>query len=219
MTIKAFVFDAYGTLFDVHSVIDTCNNYFPQKGECISQTWRKKQLEYAFLRQIMGKYDTFFNATKDALHYAVTLHGGNLNKETETALIQSYLQLTPYSEVTDVLAKLEGKSRVIFSNGSHDMLDPLVQYSSLGNLLDQVVSVDDIKQYKPTPASYNYLLGLLGIKREEVLFMSSNGWDIAGAKNFGFHTAWINRHYLPTEQLQLPPDKVYDDLRGILEWI
>lgn len=98
------------------------------------------------------------------------------------------------------------------------MLDPLMEQSGLAERFDHIISVDDIKQYKPTPASYMHALNTLGLKREEVLFMSSNGWDITGAKSFGFRTAWINRAGLPVEELNLDPDSIYDDLNGLLEW-
>ncbi|RLQ96757.1 haloacid dehalogenase type II [Falsibacillus albus] len=217
-TIKAFIFDAYGTLFDVHSVVEKCNEFFPGKGEAISQTWRRKQLEYSFLRQLMGNYETFMTITKSALKYACAEQGAEWSEQTEQALMKEYLKLTHYPEIEDVLSRLKDRKLAIFSNGSHDMLDPLVEQSGLGPLLDEVISIDDVKQYKPTTASYMHAIKKLNVKRDEVLLMSSNGWDISGAKNFGFHTAWINRNGLPVEELNLVPDSIYSDLNGILEW-
>ncbi|WP_430788953.1 haloacid dehalogenase type II [Virgibacillus flavescens] len=217
-TIKAFVFDAYGTLFDVHSVVKKCNEFFPGKGDSISQTWRKKQLEYANLREIMGNYETFFSITKDALTYAVTSHGEKLNSTTKDALVNAYLELSVYEEAKDVLEKLENKQLAVFSNGSHDMLDPLIDGSPLRNSFNKIISADEIKSFKPSPTSYEYAAKILNVTPKEVLFMSSNGWDISGAKNFGFHTAWINRNGLPVESLNLEPDRNYSDLTGILEW-
>lgn len=216
--IKAFVFDVYGTLFDVHSVIERCNHFFPGKGGEISQTWRKKQLEYANLREIMGNYESFLSITKDALRYAVANHEEKLDAATEEALIQAYFQLSVYEEVEDVLRKLGNKQLAVFSNGSHDMLDPLIEKSKLQNVFDHVISADEIKSFKPAPRSYDYATKKINVKPDEILFMSSNGWDISGAKNFGFHTAWINRQSSPIEELNLDPDKVYKDLTGILEW-
>lgn len=215
-TIKAYIFDAYGTLFDVHSVIEKCNQFFPGKGDQISQTWRKKQLEYANLREIMGNYETFFTITKDSLRYAVASHGEELHATAEDELIQAYFQLSAYEEVEGVLRKLTNKQLVVFSNGSHDMLDPLIENSNLS--FDYVISADEVKNFKPSPKAYEYAMKKLGVKPEEVLFMSSNGWDISGAKNFGFHTAWINRQDLPIEELNLAPDKIYKNLTGILDW-
>ncbi|UXH43029.1 haloacid dehalogenase type II [Rossellomorea vietnamensis] len=217
LTIKAFVFDAYGTLFDVHSVIEKCNELFPDKGEEISQVWRQKQLEYSFLRQLMGTYTTFFSITRDALHYACVQVGVDLTDEKEKVLLDAYLELTHYEEVESVLGELTSHQTAIFSNGSLDMLSPLVEQSSFGSLLDEVLTVDEVKQFKPTPMAYQLVLKKLGVKREEVLFMSSNPWDIAGAANFGFHTAWINRQDKVMDELGVKPDFVYRDLNGILE--
>ncbi|WP_374055292.1 haloacid dehalogenase type II [Rossellomorea sp. FM04394] len=216
-TIKAFVFDAYGTLFDVHSVIEKCNELFPDKGEEISQVWRQKQLEYSFLRQLMGTYTTFFSITKDALHYACKQVGVGLSEKKEKELLSAYLKLNHYEEVKGVLEKLNPYQKAIFSNGSLDMLSPLVEHSSFGHLVDDVLTVDEVKQFKPTPMSYQLVLEKLGVRREEVLFMSSNPWDIAGATNFGFYTAWINRQDKVMDELGVRPHYEYKDLNGILE--
>lgn len=216
--IKAFVFDVYGTLFDVHSVKEKCDELFPGKGEKISQVWRMKQIEYSNLRQLMGNYETFLTITKDALKYAIHDSNEKWLEEKESKLISAYLELTHYPEVESVLSQLKDKTLAVFSNGSHDMLDPLINLSGLSPLFNHVISIDEVKQYKPTSASYNHALKTLGVKKEEVLFMSSNGRDIFGAKNFRFQTAWINRNQLPVEELNLVPDSIYSDLRGILEW-
>ncbi|EZW47238.1 MULTISPECIES: haloacid dehalogenase type II [Staphylococcus] len=215
---KAFVFDVYGTLFDVYSVADKCNQYFPEKGEQICKTWREKQLEYANLRQIMGNYKNFYSITKDALHFAVRKYGEEINEKAENELLKEYLYLTPYSEVKEVLNQLKNKKLAVFSNGSHDMLDPLIEKSELSGEFDQIISADEVKHFKPTIESYHYVSQILEVKPEEVLFMSSNGWDISGAKNYGFQTAWINRQNLPIEELNLEPNIIYQDLSGILEW-
>lgn len=217
-SIKAFIFDVYGTLFDAHSVIETCNQYFPEKGTRISKTWREKQLEYSYLRQLMGNYKTFYTITREALHYAVKLHEEQLEKASENALLHAYLHLSPYPEVKHVLGQLQARKCAVFSNGSHDMLDPLIEQSELADLFDRIISVDEVKHFKPTVASYDHAAKTLDVKPEEVLFMSSNGWDISGAKNYGFQTAWINRQNLPIEELNLEPDQTYKDLSGILEW-
>lgn len=217
-SIKALVFDVYGTLFDVYSVKEKCNELFHGKGEEISILWRQKQLEYSFLRQLMGQYEPFINITKDSLKYAVNKLNLEYNEEKENALLEAYKNLSYYPEVETVLNQMKPKKLAVFSNGSRDMLEPLIQNSGLSPLFDEIISVDDIKQYKPTPASYSYGLKILGLQREEVLFMSSNGWDISGAKNFGFKTAWINRNNLPVEELNLKPHAIYSDLNGILEW-
>lgn len=216
--IKAFVFDVYGTLFDVHSVIEKCEEFFPEKGEDISITWRTKQLQYANLRQIMGNYQPFSTVTKDALHFAVKKHGKELDEETENTLLKEYERLRIYPEVKEVLEQLSDRKLAVYSNGSHDMLDPLINDSEISNLIDEILSADEVKQYKPAPAAYEHAVKVLDVKPEEVLFMSSNGWDISGAKNFGFQAARIDRKNLPEEELNLLPNNTYNDLTGILEW-
>ncbi|TDL30932.1 haloacid dehalogenase type II [Jeotgalibacillus sp. S-D1] len=217
--IKAFVFDAYGTLFDVHSVTKACDKWFPGKGKAISLSWRKKQLEYFFLRQLMGRYKPFDQITLSSLIYAVKEQGESLTPEQEQELLDAYKKLTAFHETEEVLKALHEKQTLVFSNGTPDMLNPLIDNAGFSPLFDGIVSVDEIKQYKPTPASYHLVLEKTGLKREEILFMSSNGWDITGAKSFGFHTAWINRNGLPAEELGFAPDKIYTDLNGILEWL
>ncbi|UOQ46791.1 haloacid dehalogenase type II [Gracilibacillus caseinilyticus] len=217
-TIKALVFDVYGTLFDVYSVETKCDEIFGQKGKEVSILWRRKQLEYSFLRQLMGQYQPFKQVTEDALIYALQYYNLDYDDSQLQELMDAYTTLKYYPEVTNVLEKMKDKQLAVFSNGSRDMLEPLIEKSGLLNYFDAIISVDDIKQYKPTPASYTHVLNVLGVERKEVLFMSSNGWDISGAKNFGFQTAWINRGQAPTEVLNLVPHGEYDDLRGILEW-
>ncbi|MFB1082745.1 haloacid dehalogenase type II [Jeotgalibacillus sp. JSM ZJ347] len=216
--IKAYIFDAYGTLFDVHSVMKELEELFPEKGESISQTWRKKQVEYFFLRQVMGRYKPFDQVTRDSLVYAVKENDQTIDEQQVAHMLESYRQLKHYDEVEEVLKQLQGKELIVFSNGSENMLHPLMEFSGLKPLFTEAISADEVKQYKPSPAAYVYALEKAGVKREEVLFMSSNGWDISGAKSFGFHTAWINRSGLPVEELQLEPDAVYQDLSGILKW-
>lgn len=218
MTIQALVFDVYGTLFDVHSVKEQAEELYPEHGEAISKRWREKQLEYSFLRQLNGQYVPFSQVTQDALRYTLLELKLHVTEEQITTLMETYLTLDVYPEVSSVLETMAHKRLVVFSNGSHDMLDPLIEQSGLADRFEHLVSVDDIKQYKPAPASYMHALNTLGLKREEILFMSSNGWDITGAKSFGFKTAWINRNGLPVEELNLDPDRIYDDLAGITEW-
>lgn len=216
LPIKAFVFDVYGTLFDVHSVQQKAEQFYPQKGKEISTLWRQKQVEYSFLRQMMGRYDTFWNITRDALHYALNYYELEITAEKIEGLMNAYLLLSPYPEVKEVLSKVNAKRLAVFSNGSYDMLNPLIQNSGFAHLFSEIISVDDRRQYKPTPASYNYVLDILQLDRNEILFMSSNGWDISGARSFGFQTAWINRNHLPVENLNENPHHIYPDLRGIL---
>jgi 2-haloacid dehalogenase len=139
--IKAFVFDVYGTLFDVHSVKKKGDELFAGKGEELSKVWRQKQLEYSFLRQIMGNYESFLTITRDSLRYALHSLELKYSKEHEDALIEEYTKLSHYPETEKVLSQLKHKKLAIFSNGSHDMLDPLIDQSGLSLLFDKVISV------------------------------------------------------------------------------
>ncbi|MFP7478544.1 haloacid dehalogenase type II [Terribacillus saccharophilus] len=215
--IKAIVFDVYGTLFDVESIQKACEQHFPGKGEAVSSLWRSKQLEYAFLRQLMGQYEPFNIVTKDALSYALEIHECSYSDEVVQDLMDAYNQLLPYEETEEILRHFQDKKLAVFSNGPDEMLDPLLRNAGFRDYFDAVVSVDEIKQYKPTTASYAYLLKQLHVRRGEVLFLSSNGWDIAGAANFGFHTAWINRKGAPADRLGHKPNMEYNDLNGLIE--
>ncbi len=219
MAIKLIAFDAYGTLFDVHSVNDTIEKLYGEKGKDFSETWRTKQLDYAFLRQVMGRYDQFWNITKEALHYAAEAIAVEVSDEEETQLLEAYLNLRPYEEVQDVLNSLGAYQRVIFSNGDDQMLQPLVKNTGIIDSLDGAESVDPIKQFKPAPAAYQYLMEKYAVKREEVLFLSSNPWDIAGAKSFGFQTMWVNRDGKAFDHLGVVPDKMVTDLHGLSKFL
>ncbi len=217
-SIKAFVFDVYGTLFDVAAIKKECEDLYPGYGEKISQSWRSKQVEYFMLRQLMGNYETLHTITQQALKYVLKENDLQSSEENEQILMDAYLHLPLYEEVEGVLAQLKDKNLTVFSNGSHDMLDPLIENAGLTNVFEHILSIDEVKEFKPAPASYQYALDKLGLASSEVLFMSSNGWDISGAKNFGFQTAWINRKNLPVEELDLEPDYIFDDLKGLLKW-
>ncbi|OZS78214.1 haloacid dehalogenase, type II [Tetzosporium hominis] len=216
--IKAFVFDVYGTLFDVTAIKDECEKLYPGYGETISQTWRSKQVEYFMLRQLMGNYATLYSITHDALKYALNDSDLKASEQNDRQLLEAYLHLPLYPEVEKVLIELKNQKLVVFSNGSHDMLDPLIENAGLADSFAEVLSIDEIKQFKPAPASYQYAMEKLNLEKGEVLFMSSNGWDISGAKNFGFQTAWINRKNSPIEELDLNPDYIFQDLNGLLKW-
>ena len=166
----------------------------------------------------MGQYEPFSRITADALDYTLTKLELPYDEEKVKTLLEAYRNLEAHPEAAEILAQMRDKKIAVFSNGSRDMLEPLIKNSVLSELIDDIISVDDIKQYKPTPASYNYALKVLGVERHEVLFMSSNEWDIAGAKSFGFKTAWINRDGMPLDKLGMEPDSIYPDLTGILEW-
>jgi len=205
---QTVVFDVYGTLFDVQSVQDQCESVFPNKGSEISQVWRQKQLQYMFLHELMGHDVQFDDITERALVYAVNSVGEDLTQESRRQLMAAYQQLTLYEETKSVLNYLreKGYQLAVFSNGTDNMLHGLLNGSGIHDDLDAVLSVDLAGHFKPTISSYQIVTNQLNVSNEEVLFVSSNGWDIAGAKNAGFQTAWINRSDGPEEVLGLSPD-------------
>lgn len=189
----AFVFDAYGTLYDVQSVAAEVEAAFPGRGDVITQIWRLKQLEYTWLRSMMRRYVDFWKVTKNSLEYTLAVLGLEAEAATVERLAASYNRLTPYPEAEAALQALAGHKRAIFSNGSPAMLAALVGHSGLGAHLEAVLSVDAASAFKPDPSTYALVCPALGVKPEEVVFVSSNGFDIAGAKAFGFRVARIER--------------------------
>lgn len=200
MTIEAVVFDAYGTLFDVQSVAAATEAAFPGHGTVITQLWRLKQLEYTWLRSLMGQYADFWTVTQDSLAYTVGTLGLSATPERLAELSAAYDALALYPEAREALEALSPLRLAIFSNGSPAMLARLVAQSGIGPLLETVISVDEIRAYKPDPRGYAHVEARLGLSREQILFVSSNGFDIAGAKAHGFRVARIAR--LPDETLR-----------------
>jgi 2-haloacid dehalogenase len=193
MTVKAVVFDAYGTLYDVQSVAAETERSFPGYGELITQIWRIKQLEYTWLRSLMGRYQDFDAVTRQSLAYTLQVLGLQSNAETFTHVMQQYLHLAPYPDALPVLQSLRGYKRAILSNGSPQMLDALVRNSGLGEYLQATLSIDDRQTYKPSATVYGLIEERLGVPMDEVLFVSSNSWDASGAKSAGLKVAWIER--------------------------
>jgi 2-haloacid dehalogenase len=203
MTVEAVVFDAYGTLYDVHSVVRRCEACFPGKGAALSQLWRAKQLEYTWQRSLMQRYAPFSSVTRDALRYSCAALGVALG-DHERSLMDEYLRLAPFAEVPAALERLPLK-RAILSNGSPDMLEPLVRNSGLG--FDAVLSVHELGIYKPAPQVYELAVRRLGVAKERIAFISSNCWDALGAKSYGFSVYWINRAGAPVDGLGFTPDR------------
>jgi 2-haloacid dehalogenase len=208
--LRALVFDAYGTLFDVHSVARRCESFWPGKGALLSQAWRAKQLEYAWLRSLMRRYRPFSEVTRDALAWACDSLDLPLDEHKTKALMAEYLALSPYPDVRESLEKIKPGKRAILSNGSPDMLEPLVQHSGLK--FDAVLSVDEVKIFKPAPEVYELAVRRLAVRKEEIGFVSSNCWDALGAKSFGFTVFWINRFDVPSDRLGFSPDKTLKTL-------
>ena len=197
--IKALVFDAYGTLFDVHSVITLCDELFPGQGTQLSQTWRAKQLEYTWLKSLMGRYENFEKVTEAALKFACKALKLDCPPQLRKRLMQAYLYLNTFPEVMEALAALSGCKLAILSNGSPKMLKAVVKNNGLAKIFDAVISVDEVKIFKPDPKVYALAPKRLKVKKSKIGFVSSNFWDICGAASFGFRTFWINRAGNPTD--------------------
>ncbi|MDA8741340.1 haloacid dehalogenase type II [Amylibacter sp.] len=215
------IFDAYGTLFDVTSATRIVANEeeyssFPNHSVKVSNSWRIKQLEYSWLRNIMHEYIDFWQITKDALDFALE-ENQIKNEKLRQRLLDVYWNLSAYPEAQDVLTTLKANNiqTGILSNGSKQMLNSAVVSANLKNYLDKIISIDGIEIYKPDPKVYQMVLDQFNCKIEEVLFISSNGWDIAGASKFGFTTLWVNRNLIPKDRLTFMPNKITNNLSTI----
>lgn len=193
MTIKAVVFDAYGTLYDVQSVAAVTDAAFPGYGEAITQIWRMKQLEYTWLRSLMNRYEDFSVVTRDSLTFTLKALGLTLDISVFDRIMDKYVHLDLYPDAKAALAGLKGRKLAILSNGSTQMLDALVRNTGLDKILDATISIDKMKVFKPSPKAYTLIETNLGAKPHEVLFVSSNPFDACGAKAFGLNVAWIER--------------------------
>lgn len=218
--IKACVFDAYGTLFDVHSAVGKYSDRLGDVSEQVSNIWRTKQLEYTWLRSLMKKHADFWQITQDALDYALDVYRIT-DKQLRDDLINAYLELECYPEVPDTLRELKnsGQQIAILSNGSPAMLEAVVKSSGVEDWVQIILSVEMVGIFKPDPAVYQLAIDRLALKAEEIVFMSSNAWDAVGATAFGLRVAWINRFAQRPERLPFQPDfeiKTLDELPGLL---
>jgi 2-haloacid dehalogenase len=205
--VRGFVFDAYGTLFDVHSVIEAGRTITADPAT-LSATWRQKQLEYTWLRALMRRYEDFWAVTEAALRATVRRLGLSATEAQLTRLMDAYLALACFPEVKAALERLAPRPRAILSNGSPRMLQAAVASSGLAAYLAHVISVDAVKTYKPAPEVYALGPKTLALPAGELLFVSSNGWDVAGAKAFGYQVAWCNRTGTAEEELGVRADYV-----------
>jgi 2-haloacid dehalogenase len=224
--IRAVIFDAYGTLFDVHSISTLAERLYPTHGVAISTLWRDKQIEYTRLISLSDPtsetgsryYQSFWDITRLSLRYTLAWLKLHASPDNEAALMQQYAALTPFPENLRVLQALKtmGIATGILSNGSREMLDSAVLSAGMKALLDHVISVDEVKQFKTSPVSYGLVENYFAVARNEVLFVSSNAWDALGATWFGFITLWINRQHLPNETIGPTPHHMGSDLTQVL---
>ncbi|MBW5447187.1 haloacid dehalogenase type II [Cohnella sp. CFH 77786] len=219
-SIKAIVFDAYGTLFDVHSVIPKIESFFPGQGKKISEIWRRKQLEYTWQRSLMGRYRDFGKVTDDALAFTLKSLGLRADAEIRYVLVNEYLVLKPFPEAARTLHDLRRhKTLAILSNGTPFMLQGLVNHAGFRPFFSALISVDTIKIYKPYMGIYQLAPSILGVGREEILFVSANSWDAAGGKTFGFPTCWVNRFHGTFDELDVTPDLIVSSLDELITFL
>jgi 2-haloacid dehalogenase len=215
MSSSSVIFDAYGTLFDVASISVACADVVPHPQELV-RLWRAKQLEYSFLRSLMGPaaYVDFWTITANALDYATEALGVNVSTSARERMLSGWLDVKPCAEVEPALDALERQARrcAILSNGTPSMLRAALDGSGLSTRFQSVLSVDTIRVYKPDPHVYGLAVDSLASPIDELLFVSSNGWDAAGAAAFGLRVAWINRSGAPTERLGFTPQTIMRDL-------
>jgi 2-haloacid dehalogenase len=213
--IRACVFDAYGTLFDVHSAVARLRPRVGAQADALSQLWRAKQLEYTWLRALMGHPVDFWQVTGDALDYA--LARTRVDPAVREPLMQAYLTLDAYPEVPDVLRRLRagGLRTAILSNGEPTMLAAAASGAGIEGLLDAILSVEEVAVFKPHPKVYQLTVDRLGLMPGEIAFQSSNAWDVCGAAAFGLRAVWINRLGLPPERLPGAAEHELRDLSGL----
>lgn len=216
LSIDAIVFDAYGTLFDVHSVEATAERLFPSHGAALSQLWRSKQLEYTWLQSLMlsahQRRDDFAAITAHALDYAAEKLGLLLAPSARHRLLDAYLDLAAFPDAAPALASLAPLRRVVLSNGTSEMLEPLAAATGLALHLEAILSVDKAGIYKPSPRTYQLAVDYLKLLPIRIGFVSSNGWDVAGGKAFGFTSIWVNRTNAPLERHAARPDAIVASL-------
>ena len=193
MTIKAVVFDAYGTLYDIQSVAAITDEAYPGYGEIITQIWRIKQLEYTWLRSLMRRYEDFSVITRESLAYTLRCLGLNDDAAVFERIMEKYVHLDLYPDAKASLAAMKDRKLAILSNGSTEMLNSLVGNTGLNRMLDATISIDSKKIFKPAPDAYTLIESNLGVSPANVLFVSSNPFDACGAKAFGLNVAWIER--------------------------
>ena len=219
MPITTCIFDAYGTLFDVtaaarQAATEPGAERLAESWPKLAADWRRKQLEYSWLRAVTGEHKDFWAVTQDGLDWALEAQGLAGDAALRERLLALYWELGAYPEVPEMLARLKaaGLNTAILSNGSPEMLAGAVDSADIGALLDDVLSVESVGVFKPAPQVYELVTKRFSCQRDEVLFVSSNGWDAAAAAGFGFFTAWVNRAGEPQDKLGHPPHEMLKDL-------
>src|SRR6476620_4935348 len=207
MPVRAIIFDAYGTLFDVYSIGALAEKLFPGKGVALALLWRDKQIEYTQLRTLCSTYRPFWEVTQDALVFACRKLGLELKLEAQNMMMGQYAKLQPFPENLAVMRQLKamGLKLAILSNGNPEMLQAVVHSAGMEDLFSHVLSVDTVKKFKTAPEAYQLGTDMLGMAAKDILFVSSNCWDVCGASWFGYKTFWVNRTDAPMDELGVTP--------------
>ena len=214
--IKAIIFDAYGTLFDVNSAAKKCKHKIGDKWECFANYWRTTQLEYTWLRSLMKKHKDFWQVTEDSLNKSMKTY--KIDSSMKNELLDLYKILSPFEEVPEVLKTLkEQKYKLaILSNGTPTLLNQLVKSNNLENIFDDIFSIEKVGVYKPDSKVYDMPINKYQIKKEEVAFLSANTWDVSGGGNYGYNSIWVNRNNNIFDNLDYKPQNEIKNLKDLL---
>ncbi|MDC3020394.1 haloacid dehalogenase type II [Candidatus Pelagibacter sp.] len=217
--IKAIIFDAYGTLFDVNSAAEKCKERLGDKWEGFANYWRTTQLEYTWLRSLMKRHKDFWQITEDSLDKSMNFY--NIDNAMRSELLNLYKVLSPFTEVRDALNKLKQSNYnlAILSNGTPDLLNELVVSNQLKDIFDDIFSVEEVGIFKPDSKVYDLPINKYNIEKNEVLFLSANTWDVSGAGNYGYNTVWVNRNNNIFDKLDFEPNQQISNLSELLDLI
>ena len=217
--IKAIIFDAYGTLFDVNSAAEKCKNKIGKKWEDFANHWRTTQLEYTWLRSLMNRHKDFWQVTEDSLKKSMEAY--NIDGSMKNELLNLYKVLSPFEEVLETLKSLKKQEYklAILSNGTPNLLNDLVKINNLENFFDDIFSIEEVGVYKPDMRVYDIPIKKYGIKKNEVIFLSSNTWDVSGGGNYGYQSIWVNRNNNIFDYLDYKPKNQINSLKGLLDII
>ena len=217
--IKAIIFDAYGTLFDVNSAAEKCKEKLGDKWEGFANYWRTTQLEYTWLRSLMRRHKDFWQITEDSLDKSMNFY--NIDNSMRSELLNLYKVLSPFTEVRDALNKLKQSNYklAILSNGTPDLLNELVVSNQLKDIFDDIFSVEEAGIFKPDSKVYDLPINKYNIEKNEILFLSANTWDVSGAGNYGYNTVWVNRNNNIFDKLDFEPNQQISNLSELLDLI
>ncbi len=217
--IKAIIFDAYGTLFDVNSAAEKCKNKIGEKWEDFANHWRTTQLEYTWLRSLMNRHKDFWQVTEDSLKKSMEAY--KIENSMRNDLLNLYKVLSPFEEVLETLKSLKEKKYklAILSNGTPELLNELVKTNNLESFFDDIFSIEEVGVYKPDTKVYDIPIKKYGIKKNEVIFLSSNTWDVSGGGNYGYQSIWVNRNKNIFDYLDYKPKNQINSLKGLLDII